>query len=171
MPWKPLELPSDREISAFADRFRKKARLLVDESLGPTVAEVLRHAGWNAKFVDEVGLKGHDDSDVFAFAQHDDRILLTHDEDFLDDRRFPPHRNPGVVRLPGAEGEEEPLGRALAIMTSVVAPYRENWRGTKISISKDGTIAITNRNHDTGAMETTKYRWPRNGPVEILVKE
>jgi hypothetical protein len=34
------------------------------------------------------------------------RILLTHDEDCWDDRRFPEHRNPGLVIVPGATGDQ-----------------------------------------------------------------
>jgi hypothetical protein len=73
--------PQD-EVNAFTDQFRKKARFLVDESLGVEVARVLRAQGWNAKYVAEVGLQGHSDEDVFALAWADDRIVLTHDTDF-----------------------------------------------------------------------------------------
>jgi len=34
-----------KEVEAFAKQFRKKARFLVDESLGTKVAEVLRDQG------------------------------------------------------------------------------------------------------------------------------
>lgn len=167
MPWKILDLPSDDEIAQFSKRFRKKAQFLVDESLGQEVALFLRAQGWNVKWVGEVGLIGHDDGDVLAYAQRTDRILLTHDADFLNDRLFPPHRNPGVVVLPGGSGEQEPLLRALGIMLTVVAPLREIYRASKVAISADGTIAITNRSHDTGAVETTRYRSIGKGPLEI----
>ena len=167
MPWKPLSLPSDEEVSRFSERFRKKARFLVDESLGKGVAEVLSDAGWNVRFAGDVGLGGHDDTDVFAFAQRDDRILLTHDSDFLNNRDFPPHRNPGIVVLPGGSGDEHALLRALGIMLSVVAPPREVYRAAKIVISSDGTISITNRDQESGAMETTRYRSLGKGPLEV----
>jgi hypothetical protein len=32
-------------------------------------------------------------------------VLLTHDKDYLNDRQYPFHRNPGVIILPGEEGE------------------------------------------------------------------
>jgi predicted nuclease of predicted toxin-antitoxin system len=117
--WKRVELPPDKEMAAFVRDQKAKARFLVDESLGPAVAEVLRGAGWNVKFVADVNLAGHSDEDVLAFAHRDDRILLTHDADFLDDRRFPPHRNPGVVVLPGGSGNERVLIRALGQAVSI----------------------------------------------------
>ncbi|HSF30680.1 MAG TPA: DUF5615 family PIN-like protein [Candidatus Tectomicrobia bacterium] len=166
MPWKKVPLPSDREVAAFAREHIKKARLLVDESLGPEVAEVLRSAGWNTRYVAEVGLRGYSDEDVFAFAHRDNRVLLSHDTDFLDDRRFPPHRNPGVIVLPGGSGDEEALGTALGRALSVVGHLREIYRGAKVSISSDGTITIRNRDVDSGSMKNTRYRFARDGSVE-----
>jgi|HubBroStandDraft_6_1064221.scaffolds.fasta_scaffold108875_1 hypothetical protein len=41
--------------------------------------------------------------------------LLTHNVDFLDDRKFPPdrNRNPGAIVLPGASGGDSILIRAI----------------------------------------------------------
>ena len=166
MPWEKVPLPSDREVAAFAREHIKKARLLVDESLGPEVAHVLRSAGWNTKYVADVGLEGHSDEDVLAFAHRDDRVLLSHDTDFLDDRRFPPHRNPGVVILPGGSGDEDVLGAALGHALSVVGHLREVYRGAKVSVSSDGTITIRDRDFDSGAIKSTRYRFARDGSLQ-----
>jgi len=166
MSWRKIHLPSDQEVAAFTREHIKKARLLVDESLGPEVAMVLRSAGWNTKYVVEIGLQGHSDEDVFAFAQRDDRILLSHDSDFLDDRRFPPHRNPGVIILPGGSGDEKALGIALGHALSVVGHLREIYRAAKVSVSSDGTITIRNRDIESGAMTNTRYRFVRDGSLE-----
>ena len=82
--------------SWFTRTFSKEARSLVDENTGPTIAAALRSLGWNARAANEVGLNGRSDEDLFAYAWRDDRIIVTQDHDFMDDRRFPPHRNPGV---------------------------------------------------------------------------
>src|SRR6266446_5838161 len=135
MGWHRVPDSTQDEVNAFTDQFRKKARFLVDESLGVEVAKVLRAQGWNAKYAAEVGLQGHSDEDVFARAWADDRIVLTHDTDFLDDRRFPPHRNPGVVVLPSAQDDEISLFTALAGVASFVAPFREGYRQRKVLVS------------------------------------
>jgi len=166
MPWKKVLLPSDREVAAFMREHLKKARLLVDESLGPEVAAILRSARWNTRYVADVGLQGHSDEDVFAFAHRDDRILLSHDTDFLDDRRFPPHRNPGVIVLPGGSGDEEALGAGLGRALSVVGHLREVYRGAKVSVSRDGTITVRSRDLNSGAMKNTRYQFARDGSVE-----
>ena len=139
MPWTKIDLPPQEEIDAFVSRFQKKTRFSVDESLGREAAKAIRDLGWNVKYVEDVDLKGRADEDVFAYAWRDNRILVTHDEDFLNDGRFPPHRNPGVVIVPGGDGNERALLEALAFVLSVVAPFRETYRGTKPRIHSDGS--------------------------------
>ena len=101
MAWRRMDNPDSSEIGP---EFKKKSRFLIDESLGIDVAKYLRGKGYNAEFVGDVGLAGHSDEDVFAFAWRERRMLWTHDRDFLDDAKFPEHRNPGVVVLPGGDG-------------------------------------------------------------------
>ena len=122
MGWEPLDY-TEQEVSTFERENRKKARFLVDESLGIGVAGLLGKAGWKVKYTHDLGLAGRSDEDVFAAAWKEDLILLTHDDDFLDDRRFPPHRNPGIVVIrPGAQGSDKgllaTLGKALELVGS-----------------------------------------------------
>jgi hypothetical protein len=102
---------------------------------------------------------------LFAFAQKQDRILLTHNVDFLDDRKFPPdpNRNPGVIVLPGASGGDSILIRAIGEALSLVGYFREVYRGSKIIVSEDGTLTVSSRNRETGRIERTKYRFTKNG--------
>lgn len=166
MTWHRVPDAPQEEVKAFADQFRKRARFLVDESLGVDVAKVLQDQGWNAKYVAELGLEGHSDEDVFARAWVDDRIVLTHDTGFLDDRRFPPHRNPGVVVLPGAQGDEVSLITALAGVSSFVAPFREGYRRRKVLVSANSEWTFIGQNPDSGAMEKRRFRIPPRGVME-----
>jgi hypothetical protein len=161
MTWRPVSLPSDEELQKVTRDLSSRARFLIDESLGIGVAELLREANWNVKFVDEVGLRGRSDEDVFAYAYREDRILLAHDVDFLNDRRFPPHRNPGVIVLPGAAGEEVTLAKALGLAISLVGHLRKAYRQVKLYVSPDLTITIRRRDSETGAMNNTRYRFDR----------
>jgi len=49
-------------------------------------------------------------------------MIWTHDADFLDDRLVPEHRNPGVVVLPGGDGDQRAMivGLAVAILVLIV---------------------------------------------------
>ena len=67
-----------------------------------------------------MALIGHADEASFATACETRRIILTRDSDFLDDQRFPFHRNPGVVVLLAATGNgtlEIALADHLRILT------------------------------------------------------
>lgn len=163
MSWKPIDAPKEA-VDAAVRNFRKKARFLVDESLGVETAKFLRELGWNVKDVSEVGLSGRSDEDVLAYAFREKRILLTHDTDFLDDRRFPPHRNPGVVVLPGGSGSEEPLIRALFDLLTIVGPFAEGYRGAKMQISTDRVFSIRHR-HADGTIKTDRYMVRGRGPA------
>jgi hypothetical protein len=64
MPWSPLpDAPEDVKRA-----FRAKARILVDESLGSGVAELLRQRGCNVVYASDVGLAGKSDEDIAAYA-------------------------------------------------------------------------------------------------------
>ena len=72
MPWKQLELTEDDRYALRT--LEKKTRFLVDENVHAEVVRFLRADGWNVKSVDDVGLRGHSDEDVLAFAHREDRV-------------------------------------------------------------------------------------------------
>jgi predicted nuclease of predicted toxin-antitoxin system len=141
MPWNELEI-GDYESKSFHSSFQKKARFLIDENMGIEAARIIKELGWNAVYVSDVGLLGHPDENVFAYSYRENRVLLTHDDDFLDDAKFPQYRNPGVVILPGANGDSKVLEREIARILITIGKYREVYRGYKIRIREDGTWEI-----------------------------
>jgi predicted nuclease of predicted toxin-antitoxin system len=164
MPWVELHIDKN-DAEEWAHEYKKKARFIVDESLGLEVARVIRDEGWNAVSVDEVGLVGHPDEDVLAYAWRDDRILLTHDRDFLDDHRFPPHRNPGLIVLPGAAGSTQVLEMELARILITAGHYREAYCGYKIHIRADGTWAIRHPKSPSGGRQARLLKFAWHGKI------
>ncbi len=163
MGWTKLEMPSAQEVAEFLTQHKKRVRFLVDECLGEGTVELIRAAGWNVKGVWELGLVGRDDSDVVACAWREKRTLLTHDQHFLDDGRFPEHRNPGIFVLPGGAGGEAVLIRALGQMLSLVGGFPDIYTQAKMRLSEDGTFLVTARDPNTGRMRTSRYRFPKHG--------
>src|SRR5580658_685535 len=108
MSWRRLQMTGRNPAE-----WQRKTRFLVDENLDPEVTAYLREKGHDAISVEEAGLKGRSDEDVFASAWRERRILLTLDHDYQDDQRFPEHRNPGVVILSGGGGDDHALGASL----------------------------------------------------------
>lgn len=142
MSWVRIEPPTASERSEFLQKFRKKARFLVDETLGESFADVLREYKWNAKSVQEVGLAGRDDQAVFAYAWQERRFLVTQDHDFLDGRRFPFHRCQGVFVLPGGNVASDEFARAFLVMTGMFAPFSRGFVGWKIMIHGGNEVRI-----------------------------
>ena len=165
MPW--IELPKlpDNDVQEFGRQFKRKARFLIDESAGEGLARALRDVGWNAIFVSEVGLVSHADEEVFALAWREDRVILTHDRDFLDDRRFPYHRNPGIVVLPGASGQGTGMIEAVRDVLSIIGRFRDAYRGEKIEISEDQTWTVKGFDKQLGRHYKNRFRFGKHGVV------
>ena len=167
MPWQTLPDPNPEESAHF--RRTRRSRFLLDESLGSGTIEFFERHRLNAVDVWQVGLNGRDDHAVLAFAWRHRRILLTHDEDFWDDRRFPEHRNPGLVILPGANGDQTDMISGLWWMMLLMSRNPEQWRKQKIRITRDGEVYIHSRDWKTGAMVTRRYRFVRRSkPMEFV---
>ena len=97
MTWERLPPITQRELAAGKRERGKKARFLIDKNVDRTVVDVLRQTHWNVRHADEIGLGSHEDESIYAHARSEKRVLLTHDPDFLDDRRFSPRLSPGVI--------------------------------------------------------------------------
>ena len=76
---------------------------LVDENTSRTLVHALQVAEYSAEHVYEVGLQGHFDSDVFAYAQAHKQTIITLDLDFANITKYPPpHFGIIVLRLPNS---------------------------------------------------------------------
>lgn len=159
MPWRELDEPTADEKRQLDLQYRGKVRFLVDESAGINVAKILQGEGYNVQYVADVDLCGHSDEDVFATAWKDKRVLITHDADFLDNSRFPPHRNSGVVLVrPGSDGRDDDGLVACLAKTVLLAGNNASWfQGKKLDFSSDEALAITSQ----GMRE--RYLWRKHG--------
>jgi predicted nuclease of predicted toxin-antitoxin system len=170
MSWERLYQPDKQETHGLEEELGGKARFLVDENIDRIIIKVLRKKGWNAISVTEANLAGHSDEDVLAYAWREDRILLTQDHDFLDDRRFPEHRNPGIIILPSEPVGSSEFARPLLQALNIVGTFRELYRGAKIVFSRDNELSIINRDRSTGAIKMERYRLGTGADVYIWVE-
>jgi len=69
----------------------------LDENLPLQIAVDLRSGGYDIDTVQEEGLAGRLDMDVWDAAQREGRILITQDLDFSDIRKFQPGTHYGIV--------------------------------------------------------------------------
>jgi len=147
------------QVFAFERKFESKARFLVDESVGMDAVRLIQDRGWNVCYVDDVGLSGRSDEEVLAFAWEEQRILLTHDFEFLDDSRFPFQRNPGLVVLPGGTGSTLGLAEAINGVLALIGPCSEAYRGYKIRITEDGVWTIRRFNAEAGVHQEISVKF------------
>ena len=69
----------------------------LDENMPGDLAVLLRTQGHDAMGVVEQGLAGEDDPPVLERAASEDRILMTFDLDFADDRHYRPGTHAGII--------------------------------------------------------------------------
>lgn len=169
MSWQSLPTP-EGTAEGSAD-LKRKVQILVDESLGRDVADQLRYMGYNAVFAVDVGLAGKDDNAIASYGWRERRMIWTHDADFLDDRLVPEHRNPGVVVLPGGDGDQRAMIMGLAVAISVFGHGPQTWRRSKSRISPTGEMTIRSRDRSTGAVTSTRYRMTKGEFAEIWVDD
>ena len=96
-----------------------------------------------------------------------DRMILTHDHGYLNDRRFPPNRNPGVIILPKEHPDSEDFLVALDAALVTIGVDRDFWRGTKTVVSSGG-LEITIKGVDaSGARTRRRFRFAKGDDVFV----
>ena len=163
MPWTTLETSTTRQEQPSARRLRRRIRFLVDENLGHEFTEAVREQGWNTKNLHQSGLLGKSDEQILALAYAKDRIVLTQDKDFLDFRRFPPHRMAGVIVLCGRLRTTEALLASLRLVLDLLGNDLEFFRGKTVHVAIDGIVRLRYRDLASGAMRTIPYRQSPEG--------
>lgn len=93
--------------------------ILLDQNVPSAVAAWLRRQrpSWLVRHVKDLGFEGRSDDFLFRWAQQENAIVITFDEDFADSRMYPLGRHHGVIRLrvwpTTIEKTEEALERLL----------------------------------------------------------
>jgi hypothetical protein len=166
VPWKRFGKISKEDLATARREGRRKARFLLDENIDRAVTDLIRKGGWSVVHAEDAGLTGQPDENIFALASRDNHVLLTHDADFLDNRRFPPHLNSGLIIIPLAGGNRAKILEALQTVLLMVGDHRDLWHRTKISITEDGTWTVRTYERDVGRVVESRYRFRKGRPIE-----
>lgn len=161
MGWKEQNAISKEDNYVVKYFFRKKARFIIDENLSQSVKDLLSRLGWNTRHVSKIGLNGKSDKDIFSYAYKHKRMILTFDEDFLNDREFPLIQNPGIIILSEMQGSIEFLERQIHDMLFLIAPYYGLFKGFKIKFYANGEVRMRFLNYK-GHIETTHCKIGKN---------
>lgn len=85
-------------------------RIKLDENLPVSLIEILTQLGHDVDSVQQEGLQGAPDPDVWAGAQEAKRFLVTQDLDFSDVREFAPGTHFGILLVRLANPSRRALG-------------------------------------------------------------
>jgi predicted nuclease of predicted toxin-antitoxin system len=171
MPWIPLEVESRHQYGSLREVAERAKFLLDNDCDAPLMERVLDGDGISTQRL-PVALRRRGDEEVLAEAWRQDRILLTHDRGFLDERRHPVESNPGVIVMPGGSGDVLKHLSTIRLLLRLVREYRPLFRHTYIDIQHGGRIVIKGQNATTGsAIEPWWLRFDDNGNPEMWVDE
>lgn len=164
MPWVLLDPIPQKHTAEINREITAIGHFLVDENIDPELAAWINRSGiWKADHVRDVGLAGMDDKAVFAWAWKHKRWILTHDEDFLDDHRFPFHRTHGVVVLPGGQGESQARREALWDVLGILGYHSRLFPGAKIVVAPGRIWTVREHLKAEGKHTKRRIRWEKNG--------
>ncbi|OGZ97904.1 MAG: hypothetical protein A3J10_01710 [Candidatus Sungbacteria bacterium RIFCSPLOWO2_02_FULL_54_10] len=74
-------------------------KIVIDEDIHRSLAEVLRSLGHQTTDVRDIGLRGKPDEDIFRFAQEQGAVLLSGDLGFANVVHFPLGSHHGIIIL------------------------------------------------------------------------
>ena len=145
--------------------FRHKIPLYFDEHIPGNVVLALREVKrWKKKCrilsVTNCGQSGRDDRHQFEYCRKKDYVLVTRDRGFLDDRRFPLIRCPGIIVLTQTDDEAARMLSALDQFLSFMCemPFPKGFLGdSKFQLSVDSCI-MRGRDAKTREIKAVKIR-------------
>lgn len=75
--------------------------VILDQNIPPQIGPYLRNLrpDWTVNHVRDISLTGAPDDVIFRWAQENQAIVITFDEDFADTRMYPIGTHAGVIRL------------------------------------------------------------------------
>lgn len=78
-----------------------KFKIIIDQNISIEIAQWLTiiKPEWEVYHTSQVGLSAESDRKIFDWAQAQQAIIITFDEDFADQRTFPVGRHCGIIRL------------------------------------------------------------------------
>jgi predicted nuclease of predicted toxin-antitoxin system len=142
-----------------------RPRFLVDRSAGIRIAKGLRDFGYDVTFVGGPEFDELTAEALFAAASKERRVLITHNPDFLDNARFEPAGNPGIVVIrPQVDGADDDTVARCLIRMLLLCNQAPSWfTGKKLDFISDTILTISSPGSHR------RYTWKppanRNGPA------
>jgi len=144
------------ELENTSDPNPRKLRLLADQNMPVEIIEELKHARYQIVSVYEMGLSGHPDENIREYARKKNRVILTSDKDFWDERKHPIQKCFGIICTEAGPQSFDKLYDSLARFNHFFARYFSNdlWYNMKALIKTHGFIL---RERNEGRINEKEY--------------
>lgn len=117
------------------------ARVVLDENVQKSLAELLRNAGHTAERAVDVGLRATLDADIFGYAQHVGAVVFTRDTTFVDATTLPPdHAGVVLLRFPNLMPTEDVNEEIMRFITNELS--LEDMRGRIVVLEPAGRFRL-----------------------------
>jgi predicted nuclease of predicted toxin-antitoxin system len=116
----------------------KKLKLYADANVPKQLTDEIRKAGIpiQTAYEDRVNTKA--DQGILAWVRKSDRVLLTLDKDFWNDRKFPLQKLPGIIFIDFPPDRVDDAIAAFWVVYETLASLLGNWEQMKIKAAKNG---------------------------------
>ena len=120
----------------------KKLKLCADASVPREFIDEVRQADIPVETAFEAGLATHDDSDILVWAKRSNRVLITLDRDFWNDRKFPVQNVLGVIFVDVSPDKVNDALRAFGLVYGTFAASYplDWWIGIKVRATTKGYV-------------------------------
>lgn len=118
----------------------KSLKFLVDNSLSPLVASLLRENGFDAVHVLDLGMAASSDDEIMAYALSDERIVIAADTDFGDLLALSGAPEPSVVLFRGLGNRR--AGRQVLLLLANLATVEYSLREGAIVVFQNDRIRV-----------------------------
>jgi Domain of unknown function (DUF5615) len=148
---------SGAELQAVLGEMRRapRTRFVADENMEPWALYILRYRKrFDVIDCDGARVRGCDDHAVFSTAWRLRRVLITHDEDFLDDSNFPFFRCSGLVVFPTFPKQSWDYGVILQRTLNLIGRGDRLWSHTKIVANRNFTVTTRVWDKSDGKVST-----------------
>jgi hypothetical protein len=105
------------------------------------------------------------DPNISRHAKRADRLLITHDEGFLDFEEHPPETNSGVVIIPGGSGDVEDYLDIIGTLFYFISLYPDEFLSSYTHLKQGGTFDVHYEDETTGEIVYERFR-VNDGDIE-----
>jgi predicted nuclease of predicted toxin-antitoxin system len=141
------------------------ARFYSDHNTHAAIVHILQYVKLDVVTAKDIKAEQQPDEFHYKYAFGSNRVLLTHDKDFLDHERFPLSQTCGVVVFNVDPSDAGQIARALEVVTVILAGVAPALKQKKFIVNSDYSMTMIDRvaSGSGWGLQTTRIKFDTNG--------